>query len=321
MDIIMINDSLHEAGIICADVDIEIGTSEALNNFEFNGIVEFPAAGFYIEGTEYGGMIEWIKTSSASEKMTLKGWTWRGLLTQKIIKPPPGYDYRIVSGDANDILRNMLESVLGGFFTVPETLSGCTITNYQFPLYINVLDGLMGMLDGSGYKLSIHADKPAEGEAVKVTVEAVPVNQIVGTANEDSPYTVEITNNRMGINHLVCMGKGELQNRQRWDLFIEEHGNVGPFPYYTGFAEREAYYDYGNAESLDDLKKHGMERLLSIASSRIVQIRANGNHDAEVGDVVQASLGGEVITTPIVKKIVKIKDGVPSIEYKTKDEQ
>ena len=321
MDLIMINNSLHEAGIICADVDIEIGTSTALNNFEFTNLAEFPAAGFYIEGTEYGGMIEWDKTSSATEKMTLKGWTWRGLLTQDIIIPPPGHDYRIGSGDANDILRNMLASVLGGFFTVPETASGCTITNYQFPLYINVLDGLMGMLDGSGYKLSIHADKPAEGEAVKVTVEAVPVNQIVGTANEDSPYTVEITNNRMGINHLVCMGKGELQNRQRWDLFIEERGNVGPFPYYTGFAERTAYYDYGNAESLDDLKKHGIERLLSIASSRIVQIRANGNHDAEVGDVVQASLGGEVITTPIVKKIVKVKDGVPSIEYKTKDEQ
>lgn len=321
MDLIMINSSLHETGIICADVDIEIGTSEALNNFEFNNIMEFPAAGFYIEGTEYGGMIEWDKTSSSSEKMTLKGWTWRGLLTQDIIIPPPGYDYRIVSGDANDIIRNMLPGILGGFFTTPETPSGCTITNYQFPLYINVLDGWMGMLEGSGYRLSIHADKPAEGQAVAVTVEAVQADQIEGTANEDSPYTVEITNNRMGINHLVCMGRGELQNRQRWDLFVGEDGQISPFPYYTGFAERTAYFDYGNAESMDELKKHGRERLLSIASSRTVQIRANGSQDAEVGDVVQASLGGEVITTPIVKKIVKIKDGVPTYEYKTKDEQ
>ena len=46
MDLIMITSSLHEAGIICADVDIEIGTSAALNNFEISSISEYPAAGF-----------------------------------------------------------------------------------------------------------------------------------------------------------------------------------------------------------------------------------------------------------------------------------
>lgn len=321
MDLIMINNSLHEAGIICADVDIEIGTSTALNNFEFTNLSEFPAAGFYIEGTEYGGMIEWDKTSSATEKMTLKGWTWRGLLTQDIIIPPAGHDYKVVSGDANAVIRNMLSGVLGGFFKVPATSSGCTITNYQFPLYINVLDGLMGMLAESGYKLSIHADKPGEGEAVKVTVEAVEINQIEGTANEDSPYTIEITNNRMGINHLVCMGGGELQGRERLDLYIGANGKVTTTKYFTGFAERTAYYDYGSVESSAELMKHGKERLLSVASSRTVQVKANDNQSAEIGDVVRASLRGEVITTPIVKKIVKIKDGVPAIEYKTKDEQ
>ena len=321
MELIMINSSLHDEGIICADVDIEIGTSEALNNFEFSDIAEFPAAGFYIEGTEYGGMIEWTKSSSASKNKTLKGWTWRGLLTQDIIIPPQGHDYRIVSGDANAIIRSLLSSVLGGFFTVPETNSGCTITNYQFPLYVNILDGIMGMLAESGYKLSIHADKPEEGEAIIVTVEAVEADQIEGTANEDSPYTVEITNNRMGINHLVCMGGGELQDRERLDLFVGADGSVSEIKHFTGFEERTAYYDYGNVESSEELFKHGKDRLLSIASSRIVQIRANANQNAEIGDVVRASLGGEVITTPIVKKIVKIKNGVPAIEYKTKNEQ
>lgn len=321
MDIIMIDSSLHETGIICADVDIEIGTSEARNDFEFADIMEFPAAGFYVEGTEYGGFIEWDKTSSSAEKTTLKGWTWRGLLTQDIIIPPAGHDYKIVTGDANAIIREMLSGVLGGFFTVPELPSGCTISNYQFPLYINVLDGITGMLAQNGYRLSIHADKPAGGEAVMVTAEAVQVTRIEGTANEDSPYTVDITNNRMGINHLVCMGGGELQNRQRLDLYIGSNGKVTTTKYFTGFAERTAYYDYGNVESLDELRKHGEERLLSIASSRSVQVKANGSKDAEIGDTVRASLRGEVITTPIVRKIVKIKDGVPTYEYKTKDEQ
>ena len=321
MELILIDSSLHEIGILDADVDVEIGSSSTLNNFEFSGISEFPAAGFYVEGEEYGGLVEWDKTTSSSDNMTVKGWTWRGLLTQDIIIPPAGYDYRIVSGDANTVIGDLLSTVLGGFFTVPLTQSGCTITNYRFPLYINVLDGITGMLAEEGYKLSIHAEKTGEGQPVAVTVEAVPIETIEGTANEDSPYTVEITNNRMGINHLVCMGGGELQNRERLDLYMGADGEITTEQYFTGFAERTAYYDYGNAESSEELRKHGEERLRSTASSKTVQVKANGNVNAEVGDIVRASLRGEVILTPITKKIIKIKDGVPAIEYKTKSEQ
>ena len=320
MELIAIDAQLHEVGYLVADVDIEVGTSAALNNFEMN-IPPIEAAGFYVEGTEYGGFFEYDSEQSGKNAVKLKGWTWRGLLTQDIIEPPEGSDYRIVSGDANTVLGSLLANVLGGFFCVPSTTSGCTISSYQFPLYVNLLDGISDMLAEYGYRLSIHAEKPAAGDPVEVTVEAVEATTAGGTANEDSPYTVTITNDRMGINHLVCMGAGELQNRQRVDLYVGQDGEISETQYFTGFSERKAYYDYGSVESLDELKKHGTKRLKELASSKKVEVSAKSGHSIEVGDSVQAALRGNVVVTPIVRKIVKIVQGVESVEYKTSNEQ
>lgn len=320
MELIAIDENMHEIGVLVVDTDIEIGKSDSLNNFEITAM-PIDAAGFYIEGTEYGGFFEYTSETSGNAKITMKGWTWRGLLTQDIIIPPEGSDYKIVSGDANAIIKELLANVLGGFFYVPETASGCTITNYQFPLYINVLDGIYGMLEEHGYRLSIHAEKTAAGMPVIVTVEAVASSMVGGTANEDSPAQITLTDNRMGINHLVCMGAGELQERQRLDLYIQADGSIGKTQYYTGFAERTAYYDYGSVESLDELEKHGTKRLQDLASSQKVEVKANDGTSIEIGDSVQASLRGNVVTTPIVRKVVKITQGVESVNYKTSNEQ
>lgn len=321
MDMILINSSLHDIGSIDVDVDIEVGTSEATNDFEITCPPISGAYGFYIPGTEYGGIFEHIKTKSNALEETMKGWTWRGLLTQGIIFPPSGSDYRIVTGDANVVIAEILQNVLGGFFTVPETVSGCMVTSYQFPLYVNVLDGIQNMLETYGYRLSIHADKPAAGAAMVVTVEAVEAEEISGSENEDSPYIITITENKMGITHLVCMGRGELQNRQRVDLFLHENGSISQIPYYTGFANRTAYYDYSSAESLEELRKHGRERLKELASSVTVEITTADNYDAEIGDIVTASVAGNVVRTPIIKKTVKITKGVISTSLKTREVQ
>lgn len=321
MEMILINSSLHDIGLINVDIDIEVGTSEATNDFEITCPPISGTYGFYIPGTEYGGIFERKKTKSNAIEETMKGWTWRGLLTQEIILPPSGSDYRIVTGDANTVIAEILQNVLGGFFSVPETVSGCTITSYQFPLYVNVLDGIQNMLETYGYRLSIHADKPAAGAAMAVTVEAVEAEEISGLENEDSPYIITITENKMGINHLVCMGRGELQNRQKVDLYVDQNGQIGLIRYYTGFMERTAYYDYSSAESLEELSKHGKKRLKELSSSISVEITVTDNYDAEIGDIVTASVAGNVVQTPIIKKTVKITGGVISTSLKTREVQ
>ena len=322
---ILIDSSLHELGEIACDVDAEIGSTEAAtNDFEFysNSLFSKQAAGFYIPGTEIGGLIEYSKQYTDEDASLLKGYTWRGLIALNVILPPSGQNYRVVSGEANTVIANMLSGVLGGFFTVSTEDSGCTISSYQFPLYINLLDGLEGMLEKYGYRLKITAQKVASNAPIEILVEAVQAQLVAGAFNADNgiPMTFEIDN--MGINHLICGGSGELQNRMIRHLYIDANGNVSQTQYYFGFDERTQFYDYSSAESEDDLLDYGKERLLELASSKILKMQAPQDYELEIGDLVKGVFpDGTIITSPIVKKIYKIENGLLTVEYKVKGEE
>lgn len=322
MEMILLNDALEEIGSVKLNVDFEVGTSKALNNFELSAPSALEAGAIYVPDTEFGGIFEYYDSVTDSESVTLKGWTWRGLLTQSIISPPSGSDYKIVSGEANTIIRDILSGVLGGFFTVPDIDSGLTITSYQFKLYTTVLDGLMDMLSEYGYRLKIYARKEEAGGKVQAYVEAVPAVKLDGQYDSDSGIRIRFTDNRMGINHLVCMGTGELQNRQRVDLYMQKNGTVAQTQHYNGFQERTAYYDYSSAQSLAELIKYGTERLLELANSKKFEMSTTGE-DLEVGDIVigRERKTGTVIEKPVVKKILKITSGVVSVEYEVKGEE
>lgn len=317
--LILFDENLREIGGIDLDVDIEVGTDDASNDFEIitSEIDRYNAVGFYIPGTEYGGFFEYTKNVTDSNYTDYRGWTWRGLLTKSLILPPSGSDYKIVSGEANTIIRDMLSSVLGGFFTVPTTSSGLTITSYQFPLYIDTMDGIEGMLEAYGYRLSIHAEKKAIG--IEVVVEAVQATLLAGTYNNDSDVPMTFVDDQMGINHLLCAGQGELQSRMKVDLYLDERGNVSQTQTFTGFEERTAFYDYSSAESLDDLIANGTKRLLELASHLSLQIDSPDKAELEVGDIIQGTFpSGIVVQLPVIKKIFKITNGIPSTEIKIK---
>lgn len=317
-DLILLDDELHGIGILKADIDFEVGNAESLNNFEMLS-APLDARGLYIEGTEFGGLFEYEHGFSDETKQTLKGWTWRGLLTQDIIIPPSGDDYYAGRGDLNDIIREVVSNTLGGFFKVPETAAGKSIT-YYFPLYCTILEGLTGMVESVGYKLKFTADKPSPGSPLEVSVEAVPVEQIAGALNEDSPVQLEYTYDGMGINHLVCMGQGELQNRQRVDLYVTRTGDVSTQQYYTGFEERTAYYDYASAESEADLINDGTKRLLEICNSNLISAHAKSDLDLDIGDTIVATYKGKMVIAPIIQKILTIQAGQVITEYKVKGE-
>lgn len=322
---ILLNNLLHELGEIEADVDLEIGSTEdSTNDFELNSNVLFSdqTAGFYIQDTEIGGMIEYSNERTDQDFATLKGYTWRGLMAKNIIMPPAGSDYKIVSGEANSIIADMISGVMGDFFTPSTEPSGCTITSYQFPLYINLLDGLEGMLEDCGYRLQIRAKKVAAGEPIQIIVEAVEATLIKGTYNEDNGIPMNFEMNNMGINHLICGGSGELQNRMIRHLYIDDNGVISQTQHYFGFEERQEFFDYPNAESEDDLIDNGTKRLLEVASYKKLIMQAPEEYELEIGDLVQGVFpDGTIIQSPIVQKIYRIENGILSTSYKIKGEE
>jgi hypothetical protein len=267
-------------------------------------------------------MIEYSKSKTDESYSTLKGYTWRGLMSMSVILPPAGSNYKVVSGEANQIITSMLSGVLGDFFTVSSEDSGLTISNYQFPLYINMLDGLELMLEKYDYRLRITASKIASGQPIQILVEAVPAQLVQGTFNEDNgiPMTFEV--NYMGINHLICGGSGELQQRMIRHLYIDNNGNVSQTQYYFGFDERTQFYDYSSAESETDLIDNGTKRLLELASHKTMKMAAPDDYELEIGDIVQGVFpDGTIVRKPIIQKIYNITDGLLTTNYKIKGEE
>lgn len=322
---IFLDKNLHELGSKDIDIDVEIGNSEAASNdFEFDCDGECPTgmAGFYIPGTEIGGLIEYTKSKTDQSYSTLKGFTWRGLISKNVILPPAGTNYKVVSGEANQIIASMLFGVLGDFFTISTADSGLTISSYQFPLYINLLDGLEGMLEKYGYRLKITASKVASNQPIVILIEAVQAQLIQGTFNEDNGIPMTFIVDFMGINHLICGGSGELQNRMIRHLYIDDQGQISNTQYYFGFDERTEFYNFPNAESEVDLIDNGRKRLKEIASHKTLKMKAPDDYELEVGDVVQGVFpDGTIIRKPIVLKIYKIENGLLTTDYKIKGEE
>lgn len=321
---IVLDSYLHELGEIETDIDIEYGTSEdSTNDFEVTDaqMQNVAAGGFYIPGTEIGGLFDYVKINSDSDFRVYKGFTWRGLLKNSIIMPDAGEDYKIVSGDANVVISNMLSGLFGGIFSVSAEDSGLTLSNYQFPLYINLLDGIEGMLEKNDYRLKITAQKVQSHRPIQILLEAVPAVQVSGTYNEDNGIAMSYVIDNMGINHLICGGSGELQNRMIRHLYIDNNGNISSIQYYFGLDERTAFYDYPNAESEDDLLEYGMQQLKELASSKSLTMQAPEQFNLEIGDKVRGVFpDGTEIISPIVSKVYKISNGTMKIELKIKGE-
>ena len=215
----------------------------------------------------------------------------------------------------------MLSGLFGGIFSVSAEDSGLTLSNYQFPLYINLLDGIEGMLEKNDYRLKITAQKVQSHRPIQILLEAVPAVQVSGTYNEDNGIAMSYVIDNMGINHLICGGSGELQNRMIRHLYIDNNGNISSTQYYFGLDERTAFYDYPNAESEDDLLEYGMQQLKELASSKSLTMQAPEQFDLEIGDKVRGVFpDGTEIISPIVSKVYKISNGTMKIELKIKGE-
>ena len=321
--LIMLTSSRHELGPADFDGDFEVGSSDvASNSLSFTG--DFPAgcAGLYVPGTEFGGLFEFVKEASDDDQtVAYKAWTWRGLLSQWIICPPSGQDYYTVTNqDANTVIRNLLSTILGGFFNVPASASSITISSYTFALYTTVLDGLMAMLDSVDAKLYIHADKTAAGAPIQVTVEAVPAVTLDTVYNTDSQLTLTYTDDNMGINHLICMGSGKLQDRMRVDLYTNARGVISQTKTFTGFRERQAYFDYSSAQSEEDLIKYGTKRLNELKSYKNMQAN-DAELEGDIGDRLYGYFHGTGVTVPIARKTLKISGGMYTYVYKLKGEK
>ena len=304
-------------------VDFDIGDT---NDVEITCPRGSLAFGMYLicPGTEYGALIEESDSWTNSATETWRGNAFRKFLQQYVIEPPSGQDYRTVSGDAHDVFRQIIGSVYDGLFTIPEEKSGIDVGIYKFDRYTDALTGFTKMLKRVNARVNIEIKQGDANEPFSVVLSAVPIQNLSSEIeySQDSKIAINMSESRRGINHLICLGKGELKNRQVVHLYVQLDGSISQKKYYTGLNERTAVYDYSNAESIEDLTTKGKEQLVSLMGKKVMAMSVQ-DVDVQIGDII----GGRdyekqiYLQKPVVQKIVKIEQGDLSIEYKVEGEE
>lgn len=309
--------------VMDADIDIAVGSDE--NDYEVkirrDRWDERYAYGniFYIKNTEFGGSIGRKKINTAEDTISLYGRTWRGKLDKKVIRPPDGQDYRKVSGELNTVLNTLVTEQFNDYFVVSQADTGVTVTNYQFDRYCTLLAGITKMLKSVGYKLHIEYVQQERGQPGYVELSAAPIvdysEQI--ELSQDSRLNFVFDETKNGVNHLICLGKGELQDRQVIDLYVGQSGSIGTTQYYTGVQEVAEVYENTSAET-EELEEKGREKLQELMNSTSFSMDVEAlDMEVEIGDII----GGRDYTTgmyaakPIAKKIYKVEGGKTSLEY------
>lgn len=321
MDLIYTNPERVDLGVLSAyELDLSFGVDSSENDFEIILGKAEPMLSdgslIYAEGTEYGGIVGGLKSATEKETRTHIGRTWHGVLNSKVIEPDPGADYLIANGDAHEVLALLLSRFnLSELFTAKGESSGIAIKNYKFDRYIKGYDGIRKMLGKHGAKLHIR------WEGGRVVLSALPVVDYADSPvdGDEAALTVERYGDK--VNHLICLGSGDLAAREVIHLYVDQFGRIGNTQYYTGLAEVVDIYDYGSASSSEILREDGIKHFEEIRNidSVGVTVYEGAALEYDIGDIIGGTdtTTGNTAKATVAQKIVKINNGAVSIEYKT----
>lgn len=316
MDLIYTNSERVDQGALSAYAfDLSYGASE--NDFAMvigmaEAILDYGAF-IYMEGTEYGGIVDAKNAITNSESIKYMGRTWHGVMNSKVIQPDAGENYLVVSGDANDILSMLIVRLgLSELFTAKKEASGIDIQNYKFRRYCKGYDGAADMLSANGAKLKIVWKNQT------VELSAVPIDDYSKNPVDGDTTMLTVEQHKNKVNHLVCLGKGELAEREVIHLYADQNGNICDTQFYTGVDEVTDIYENSNTE---DLRSDGVKRFKELLDSDKAEITlpANDVLTYDIGDIVEASdvKTGVSAKASVTQKIVRINNGAISTEYKT----
>lgn len=305
-----------------ATLDLEYGGDESdqANTFEVsidrNSKIRLEdKALVYIEGTEYGGKITGIGTNTGEDVITYKGMTWHGLLNAHVLGPDSGQDYLVLSGEAHIVIRSLIERMnLQDIFTAPMTSSGINI-NYQVRYEYGYF-AILAMLTASSAKLKMTYDNGM------VVLSAEAIEDYSETNELDTiQIELEIDKDYLPVNHLVCLGEGELKNRIVLHFYADADGNVSTTQSLFGADENTLIYDYTNADS-DELSEKGQEKLKELQNCDTIKVDIPEGRVLDIGDLIGAidPITGIYVATEVTYKTVTISsNGLVSVAYKVGD--
>ncbi len=223
-------------------------------------------------------------------------------------------EYLMLSGEANSVIGWLVERMgLGAMFTASTEDSGIDISNYKMNRYIGGYEGIRKMLKDAGAKLHIEFKEGFAELSARPLVDYSKDEEF-----DTDQIDFEIEKNFHPINHVICLGAGNLSEREVIHVYADASGNISTTQSIFGIDEVTAKYDNPNAESSEALRQGGIDLIKASWNADKVDFDFNSNEKTyDIGDVVGARefVTGISASSEIVKKIVKIKDNTTTISY------
>lgn len=298
------------------ELDIAYGSDENALKLEARA-GDAPEEGqfVFIDGTEYGGVIDQASYEAGREatgSILCKGRTWHGILAGKRLLPDSGSGYLSVSGKAGEVLASLIERMgLSGLFSAA---SDDTAVSYTFDRFVDGYSGLKAMAKANGRKVAMRR------KGGKVELSLPPAVDYANKVDSDL-LDFTLTSVHRCVNHLVCAGTGELENRAVIHFYADAAGNISHTQSLFGVDEISALYDYSNADE-EKLEEEGRKKLKEYQTQGSVEVEAHDDIDVDVGDVISArdNAHGRTVTATVAKKIVQVSRGVATYSYEVGSE-
>ena len=298
------------------DLDLAFGSDENALKLEARA-GEAPAEGHlvFIDGTEYGGVVDEVAYEAgreASGTVLCKGRTWHGILAGKRLLPDSGSGYLAVSGKAGEVLASLISRMgLSGLFSAAVD---DTAVSYTFDRFADGYGGLRALAEANGRKVSMRR------LGGKVELSLPPVVDYADKVDSDL-LDFTLTSVHRCVNHLVCAGTGELENRAVVHFYADAAGNVSHTQSLFGVDEICALYDYSNADEAK-LEEEGGKKLGEYQTRGSVEVDVHEDIDVDVGDIISArdNAHGRTVSATVVKKIVQVSRGVATYRYEVGSE-
>ena len=298
------------------ELDLAFGSDE--NSFELTCAADVaPSEGqfAFIDGGEYGGVVDEASYDAgrdAEGTVTCKGRTWHGILAGKRLLPNSGSGYLSVSGKANAVLASLISRM--GLSAVFSAASGDTAVSHTFERFCDGYSGLKALAKANGRKLAMRR------KGGKVELSLPPVVDYANKVDSDL-LDFTLTSVHRCVNHLVCAGTGELENRAVVHFYADAKGNVSHKQTLFGVDEISALYDYSNADEAK-LEEDGRKKLAEYQTAGSVEVDVHEDIDVDVGDVISArdNAHGRTVAATVAKKVVKVSRGVATYSYEVGSE-
>lgn len=298
------------------ELDLAFGSDE--NAFELtcaDGLAPAEGQLVFVDGSEYGGIVDETSYDAgrdATGTVTCKGRTWHGVLAGKRLLPDEGSARLSVIGKAGEVLASLIERMgLPGLFSAA---SDDTEVSYTFERFCDGYSGLKALAKANGRKVAMRR------RGGKVELSLPPVVDYASKVDSDL-LDFTLTSVHRCVNHLVCAGTGELEDRAVVHFYADSAGNVSHTQSLFGVDEICALYDYSNADE-EKLEEEGRKKLQEYQTHGSVEVEAHDDIDVDVGDVISArdNAHGRTVSATVAKKIVKVSRGVATYSYEVGSE-